>query len=136
MKTNKPITFENTQFNHSFDIEDWEITDIFKDTIWAEYIDETKEGDKLTKSGLHIPKSAERSMRDFLRIARVLKAGPDCSECVRPGKFILVPPNLGIQGIKKGPNGGKSVFLREETIMAVIEPKTNDAVYKKEEIYE
>lgn len=131
MKKTQPIEIENTQFNHNFDLEDWNIEALFKDTIWAEFIDES-DGDKITRGGLYVPETA-RSLKDFFRIARVLKVGPDCSDSVKEGVYLLVPPQMGIQGMKKGPNGGPSVFLREEKIMAVIAPKNDEAVRRKEE---
>ena len=36
MKKSQPITIENVQFNHNFDLEDWDIVNLFKDTIWIE----------------------------------------------------------------------------------------------------
>lgn len=132
MKT-QPIQIENTQFNHNFDLEAWTIDHVFKDTIWAEFIDESN-GDKVTRNGLIVPQSAQ-SLKDFFRIARVLGYGPDCSECIVEGVYLLVPPNIGVQGMQKGPNGGKSVFLKETSIMAVISPKTEEAVSDKENTF-
>jgi co-chaperonin GroES (HSP10) len=112
--------------NHRFNLEDWDLIHLFKDTIWAEFIDES-EGDNITRGGVIIPENA-RSIKDFYRIAKVLMAGPDCSETIKVGTYLLVPPQLGLQGLKKGPNGGKSIFLREELVMAVIEPKNEEAI--------
>lgn len=128
-----PITIENTQFNHDFNLEAWDITALFKDTIWAEFIDEG-DGVKKTNGGLYVPENAQ-SLKDFYRIARVLAHGPDCSECIQIGSYLLVPPNLGMTGMKKGPNGGKSIFLKETTVMAVITPKDEQAVEDKKTKY-
>lgn len=130
MKKSQPITIENVQFNHNFDLEDWDIVNLFKDTIWIEYIDEMN-GEGVSRGGIHIPENA-RSVKDFYRIGRVLDYGPDCSECIDKGVYLLVPPQLGLKGLKKGPNGGSSLFIREELVMAVISPQTEDAVEKKE----
>ena len=127
----QPVEFENTQFNHNFDLEDWDIDALFKDTVWMEYIDES-DGDKKSRGGVYIPENA-RSLKDFYRIGRVLRVGPDCSESISEGSFVLVPPNLGMKGLKKGPNGGPSLFIREELIMAVISPKDEETVKRKSE---
>lgn len=134
MKKTPPIQITNEQLNHSVDLSDWEITHLFKNTIWAEFLDDIN-GDKVTKGGLHIPSSATGSLKDFMRIARVLKSGPDCSESLTEGSYILVPPIIGIKGMKEGPNGGPTVFLKEDDIMAVITPKSESAVREKEEVY-
>jgi co-chaperonin GroES (HSP10) len=130
-ESNRPITIENTQFNHNFNLEDWDINALFKDTIWGEFIDESN-GEKKSKNGLIIPEHAQ-SLKDFYRIARVLKFGPDCSECIQEGVYVLVPPQLGLKGLKKGPSGGPTIFLKESNIMAVISPKTEEAVVEKTE---
>jgi co-chaperonin GroES (HSP10) len=128
-QSNKPITIENTQFNHNFDLEDWDIDALFKDTIWGEFIDELK-GEKTTRAGLIVPEHAQ-SVKEFYRIARVLKVGPECSDCVVEGSYVLVPPQLGLKGLKSGPNGGPTIFLKESNIMAVISPKTEEVVTEK-----
>ncbi len=112
--------------NHRFNLEDWNMVSLFKDTIWAEFIDET-DGENITRGGIVVPETA-RSIKDFYRIAIVLMTGPDCTESITPGTFLLVPPNSGLKGLKKGPNGGKSIFIREELVMAVISPNTEDAI--------
>ena len=124
------VTVENTQFNHNFDLEEWDIEALFKDTIWMEFIDDIK-GEKMSRGGLHIPDGAQ-SLKDFYRIGRVLKVGPDCSESVSEGAYVIVPPNVGMKGLKKGPNGGPSLFIREELVMAVVSPRTQEAVEEKE----
>lgn len=131
MRKSQPVHYTNTQFNHNFDLEDWNIDALFKDSILAEFIDES-DGNKTSRGGIVIPETA-RSMKDFYRIAVVLKAGPECSESITEGCFLLVPPQLGLMGIKKGPSGGKSVFLREEIVLAVISPKDEEAVTRKKE---
>lgn len=132
-ENNRPITIENTQFNHNFNLDDWDINSLFKDTIWGEFIDEFK-GEKKSKNGLIIPEHAQ-SLKDFYRIARVLKFGPDCSECIQEGSYVLVPPQLGLKGLKEGPNGGPTIFIKESTIMAVISPKDEQTVKDKKEIF-
>jgi|TARA_R110000787_G_scaffold336_9_gene1299 hypothetical protein len=127
----QPVHFENTQFNHNFDLEDWNIDAVFKDTIWMEFID-GDDGDKQSRGGVIIPENA-RSLKDFYRIGRVLKVGPDCSDSVSAGCFVIVPPNLGMVGLKKGPNGGKSLFIREELVMAVVSPNDDETVRRKED---
>lgn len=133
MKKPELIEYTNEQFNHSFDLKDWDIEHLFEDTIWAEFLDDIN-GEKITKGGLHIPQNS-RSMKDFLRIARVLKVGPKCSEVIREGAYLLIPPSVGIPGIYDGPNGGPSIFVKEDRIMAVISPKSEEAVKDKEEKY-
>lgn len=129
MKKTESISITNEQFNHSYDLKDWDIAHLFEDTIWAEFLDDIK-GDKVTKAGIHIPQNS-RSMKDFLRIARVLKAGPGCTDVIKEGEYLLVPPLIGIPGIHEGPNGGSSIFLKEKEIMAVITPKSDSAVKEK-----
>lgn len=132
-KKEAPVETDDSPFNHNFDLEEWDIKDLFKDTIWLEFIDESA-GNKTSRGGIHIPETA-RSLKDFYRIGRVLKVGPEVSDSVQEGSYLLVPPNLGMVGLKKGPNGGSSLFIREELIMAVIGPKTDEAVRVKEEEY-
>ena len=122
----------NEQFNHNFDLEDWDIDALFKDTIWAEFIDEVGH-DSISRGGIHIPTTVN-NLKDFYRIARVLKAGPDCSESVKPGAYLLIPPIMGMKGLKKGPSGGSSLFIAEDKVMAVINPKSQEAVENKKKL--
>lgn len=115
----------NNTINFEFNLDDWDITALFKNTIWAEYLDEI-EGGGISKGGITIPENV-KTTPNFLRVARVLKAGPDCSPSIIEGAFLLVPPVAGILGIKKGPNG-KSIFLKEDQVMAVIEPQSENAI--------
>ena len=122
----------NTQFNHNYDLEDWDIIDLFKDTIWAEFIDEVDE-ESVSRGGIVIPTNISQ-LKDFYRILRVLKVGPECSDSVKEGVFLLMPPQMGMKGLKKGPNGCSSVFVREDKVMAVIEPNNQRAVDRKKQM--
>lgn len=119
----------NFQLNHNYDLEDWDLIALFKDTIWAEFIDEITD-ETVSRGGIHIPTTTSQ-MKDFYRIAQVIKHGPDCSECIKTGSFLLCPPLVGLKGLKKGPNGKATFFIREDAVMAVIEPKSKEAVEKK-----
>ena len=124
-----------TEFGNqlTFDFGDWEITNLFKDTVLIQFVDAVEEdGDeeyikKDEDSVILIPAS---KARDFFRLGKVVLAGPDCSEFIKPGTHVIVPPAMGLRGLKKV-NGRKTVFIREEQIMCVVDKPNKERQAKK-----
>ena len=129
---------KNDIVDHDTDLSNWDITELFADTIWAEYIDEEESDQEgmIKRGSLHIPK---RAARTFYRLAKVILAGPKCSESVKPGAYLLLPPQQGnyglnpgatqgggLPGVQKRGKIGPNVFLREQNVMAIIVPREMD----------
>ena len=110
--------------NSDLDLRGYEIEELFKDTIWATYVDEDADADSdgfVKRGDLVIPANQNRN---FYRIAKVLKAGPDCSVSVVPGSYLLIPPQVGLVGIKH--KNHRTFFVRESLVMAVVSKSESD----------
>lgn len=116
----------NNVVDFGFNLASWEIKNLFKDTIWIEFMDEWA-GGGMTKSGIVIPETVNKTP-NYYRVALVLKAGPECSSSIVEGAYLLIPPRPGLIGFKTGPNGNPSLFLKEDDVMAVISPLVDTAV--------
>lgn len=105
----------------SFDLNDWNVKHIFKDTVFAKVIDETKES-FLMRKGLYVPSNS--GGKEFFRFLEVVLAGPTCSESIKPGAIIIVPHAAFTVSIAMKKQGQVLYFLKEDHVMAVVEPQS------------
>ena len=75
------------------------------------------DSDYVTKSSGIILSTASTT-RGAFRVGKVLKCGPSCVD-VKQDDFVIIPPNVGMVG-HKTENGYKTLFVREESIMAIV----------------
>ena len=113
----------NKLVDFNVEIRGYEVADLFKDTIWATYVDdmsdEEPDGDGFVMRGkIAIPASHNKN---FYRVAQVIKAGPECAESVKEGAYLLIPPQVGLLGIKH--ESRNTFFIQESKVMAVLSKK-------------
>lgn len=100
--------------NHDVNLQKWNITKLYKDTLWVQMIDEP-DADYVHKNGLYLRPSAARPV---FRLGKVLLAGP--TSTAKVDDYVLIPPGFGIFGLKNV-GGYKTCFIAEEKVMAVVE---------------
>lgn len=102
--------------NFNVDLSKWNVEKPLKDVIWILMIDEPDTDYVKRESGIVL--ATKSTTRSNFRIGKVLKCGDKCTD-VKEGDFVMLPPNVGMIGYKSI-DGYKTLFTREETIMAVI----------------
>lgn len=106
----------------SFDLNDWNIKHLFKDTVFAKVIDE-RDG-SFKRGSIFIPEN--QNAKQFMRFLKVELVGASCSKELVPGAIVIVPNEIFTitTAIKKGKE--KFLFLPESYIVAVVEPQSSD----------
>ena len=98
--------------------EDFELTELLGDVIQVEYVDLSDDGESLIRNGIHLPMSVVENRA--WRTGKVILAGPGTKQ-VKKGHYVIFPGDKGLPGIQK--NGKLTVFLNEERIFGICEPK-------------
>lgn len=102
--------------NYDADLSKWNIKQCLKDVVWLLMVDEPD--DTLVKRGSLYVKTKELNNNAF-RIGLVMAIGPDV-KTVQKGDYVIIPPTVGIYGHKTH-KGNKTWFVREDTIISVVE---------------
>ena len=97
---------------------EFDITAVLGDILMCEVADEGKEGE-VKRGGIIISQAMATKM---WRVAKVILRGPQCSETVQVGDYVMYPSDKGIPLISH--EGKKLVFLNEARMFCVCKPKT------------
>lgn len=96
---------------------DWDITGVLGDILMCEYVDENETGEVM-RNGIYV----QKSMVPYLwRVVKVLKIGPQASENIKEGDFLMLPSDKGIKGITKDKKN--LVFINEPRVFAKVKPR-------------
>ena len=98
--------------------QDWTITDVLDDIIMATFVDTDKQGEFIERNGVLIKIDPARQL---WRVARVIIAGPKCSDRIKKGAYIMFPNDKGIHVPRVG-GFDNVVFLNEERIFGLCKP--------------
>jgi hypothetical protein len=113
----------STHSDNDFGLQDFDLCTLFDDLLLAEYVDETGDGNCITRGGIVVPKS---SVYKAWRIAKVILTGSGCTN-VHPGDHIIFPHDKGIPVKNITIDGygelNRGIFLNEERLFGVVKPK-------------
>ena len=98
---------------------DWEVTGTFGDILMCEYADLTRDEHQDTvRNGIVVPKGMIQYM---WRVVQVKMKGPQASDNVEVGDYLMIPSGKGIPGV--GINGEKLLFINEERMFCKVKPR-------------
>lgn len=101
--------------NHNIDLKDWNIKQLYKDTLWIQLLDEP-DAHTVIKNGIVLTSSQAKGAYS---LGRILMVGPDVKHAAVDDKVLFVK-HVG-QPAHRSFDGYKTCFVREESIMAVLE---------------
>lgn len=96
---------------------EYDIISVLGDILMCEIVDETKDG-QVMRNGIIVPQEMQTKM---WRVGKVLLKGPQCSEHVNAGDYIMYPSDKGIPMISHEKK--KLVFLNEARMFCVCKPR-------------
>lgn len=96
---------------------DFEIVGVLGDIVMCELVDESPTGEVL-RDGIWVKPDVTHKM---WRVAKITKLGPKCSSNIKVGDNVMYPSDKGLPMVSRG--GKKVVFLNEERIFAIVNPK-------------
>ena len=119
----KSLIDMSTHSDNDFGLHEYDLCSLFDDLLLAEYVDETGDGNCITRGGIVVPKnSAYRAWR----VGRVVLAGKGCSN-VKKDDYIIFPNDKGVPvknlTIEGYGNITQGVFLNEERLFGICKPK-------------
>lgn len=123
----------STHSDNDFGLQNFDLCTLFDDLLLAEYVDETGDGNCITRGGIVVPKN---SVYKAWRIAKVILIGKGCNN-VEVGDHIIFPHDKGIpvKNITVDGHGelSRGIFLNEERLFGVVKPKedTDETVNSK-----
>lgn len=94
--------------------EDYEITDLFGDTIMVVYTDQGANG-HVKRGALWVDPDVTYRM---WRVGKVLLKGPKCSDNIQVGDMVLFPNDRGITGIKH--KGMEVRYINEDRLFGKV----------------
>lgn len=102
-------------------LDKWDVVSPMGDIVMAEYVD-TSDGENIERGGLVIPKSMNEKT---WRVCKVLKKGPEVSETITEGGYIITPGDKGIPAIMLVKDGKSKniLFINEARIFCVVRPR-------------
>jgi hypothetical protein len=112
---------ENIEKYHGVQLpEDFEITELFGDTLMVVYTDATTDG-MIKRGSLYVDPSVTYSM---WRVGKVLLKGPKCTNNIEVGDMVLFPNDRGIPGIK---HAGQEVrYINEDRLFGKVKLKPQE----------
>jgi hypothetical protein len=115
----------STHSDNDFGLQDFDICTLFDDLLLAEYVDETDDGNCISRGGIVVPKS---SVYKAWRLAKVILVGNNCSN-VKTDDIIIFPHDKGIpvKNITVDGHGkvNRGIFLNEERLFGIVKPKND-----------
>jgi len=93
---------------------DWEIDSVMGDILMCRYVDENESGEVM-RDGVWVPLNM---VQHLWRVVEVMKVGPQASENMNEGDFLMIPSSRGIPGVSKG--GDKLIFINEPRVFAKV----------------
>jgi co-chaperonin GroES (HSP10) len=113
----------STHSDNDFGLQNFDLCTLFDDLLLAEYVDESSDGNCITRGGIIVPKN---SVTRAWRLAKVLLIGTGCNN-VKEGDIIIFPHDKGIpvKNITVDGHGElkRGIFLNEERLFGVVKPK-------------
>lgn len=109
------------QFDHmigSSMSQSWETIRVLGNTVLAEYVDETENGE-IMRDGIFVKQDISHKV---WRVARVLQLGSKCTENISVGDLIRFPNDRGIPMVSA--TGKKLIYMAEERIFDVVRDPT------------
>lgn len=100
--------------------QEYEITAVLGDIIMAEYVDCSEDGTLVNRGGIFVNNNLTQNT---WRVAKVLLHGKGCSNIIKKGVLIMFPNDKGIKAVSAGKSKKPVVFLNEERIFGIVEPK-------------
>lgn len=123
----------STHSDNDFGLQNFDLCTLFDDLLLAEYVDESSDGNCITRGGIIVPKN---SVTRAWRLAKVLLTGTSCKN-VKKGDIIIFPHDKGIpvKNITVDGHGelSRGIFLNEERLFGVVKPKesSNETINSK-----
>ena len=123
----------STHSDNDFGLQDFDICTLFDDLLLAEYVDETGDGNCITRGGIVVPKN---SVYKAWRLAKVILTGTNCTN-VKVDDIIIFPHDKGIpvKNITVDGHGkiNRGIFLNEERLFGIVKPKkdTDETISSK-----
>jgi hypothetical protein len=123
----------STHSDNDFGLQDFDICTLFDDLLLAEYVDETGDGNCITRGGIVVPKN---SVYKAWRLAKVILTGTNCTN-VKVDDIIIFPHDKGIpvKNITVDGHGkiNQGIFLNEERLFGIVKPKkdTDETISSK-----
>ncbi len=108
----------------------WEITDVLDDILMVQFVDCSTDGEYVDRGGILVKLDVTKNV---WRVGRVIKAGPKCSDKIKPDVHVLFPNDKGIQIPKVGKYSNVA-FINEERIFgicAAVDSRPVDAITEK-----
>lgn len=97
---------------------EFDITAVLGDILMCEIADENVEGE-VKRNGIIISQAMATKM---WRVAKVILRGPQCSDTIQIGDYVMYPSDKGIPLISH--EGKKMVFLNEARMFCVVKPRS------------
>ena len=104
---------------------DFKIKEVLGDIIMAKFDDCNDDNTEIYRDGIWLNIDITRGC---WRSAVVIKAGPATSALIREGTRIAFPNDKGIKAVQISGDGNKEnlIFINEERIFGILEPKENN----------
>ena len=99
----------------SIPTKDWQFTKLLDDIIMCEYIDADESG-VVMRNGLYLSTDASKAI---WRVGRVILAGPEVPDYIKPGTNVMFPNDKGIPSVTR--DGTNLIFLNVDRIFGVVE---------------
>lgn len=106
--------------NHTIDLKDWRIRKLYKDTLWIQLLDEP-DAHTVVKNGIVL---TSNQAKGAYSLGKILMVGPDVQHAAVNDKVLFVK-HVG-QPAHRSFEGYKTCFVREESIMAVLDYDGSD----------
>ena len=111
--------------NMKVDLKDWKLKKVYKDTLWVKMIDDP-DASTVMRNGIVL---ANEQAKGPYALGEIIMAGPDAT--VKEGERIMFIRQTG-QPAHRSYEGYKSIFIREESVIAVVEYDGSDEEMKRD----